>query len=133
MTALLERLEWEVESTYEGTGFCSCCEPEHDEADEDVFVRSYSGDTLVARGELRPGTIFARAGIWGIFVDEAHRGRGHAREVMRRLIDEGVRRGYSDLWLHVESDNTIAIALYHSLGFTVYSCDSVTTMKLDLN
>ncbi len=62
-------------------------------------------------------------GVRGLFTDPAFRRRGLARQVMAALVDLGAERGATTVWLHVETDNPPALALYESLGFrTHHSC-----------
>jgi ribosomal protein S18 acetylase RimI-like enzyme len=59
--------------------------------------------------------------IWGVFVQEGHRGRG----IARRLMDEALRRagtlaGLEQIILTVGDHQAAAKKLYASLGFTVF-------------
>lgn len=56
-------------------------------------------------------------GVHGVRVAESHRRRGLARRVMAELVAWGAERGARTVWLHVETANTPALALYESLGF----------------
>ncbi|TCJ24102.1 GNAT family N-acetyltransferase [Nocardioides jejuensis] len=56
-------------------------------------------------------------GIHDLLVDPSHRRRGLARSVVASLLEWGVEQGASTAWLHVETDNAAARALYSSLGF----------------
>lgn len=56
-------------------------------------------------------------GVHGVRVDRAHRRRGLAKAVMRELVAWGAERGARTVWLHVETSNAPALALYDSLGF----------------
>lgn len=84
---------------------------------DDYSLQLWADETLVARGELIGNSISGALGIWGIFVDDAHRRQGHARDIMERLIDHAAASGHREVYLKVESHNTPAIALYVSLGF----------------
>lgn len=68
-----------------------------------------------ARGEA------GRDGDWlgmhGVFVAEHARRRGLARAVMAELLEWGAEQGATTAWLHVETANEPALALYESLGF----------------
>lgn len=147
MTALLERtltLTWDewtnpLSRAYDDDSACDCgnCPFGSDVmTGGDFFVKAYDGDTLVARGELRTRTILGSTGIWGIFVDENYRGQGHAKEVMRRLVEAAVEDGHKEIFLYVEATNAAAIALYQSLGWKFYyeprADDTEHTMTLDL-
>jgi ribosomal protein S18 acetylase RimI-like enzyme len=62
-----------------------------------------------------------KARIWGVFVDQAHRGQG----IARRLMSEVLRRaaslsGLEHIILTVGDRQTSAKRLYTSLGFTVF-------------
>jgi len=59
-------------------------------------------------------------GIHDLAVDPAHRRRGLARATVAALLEWGVEQGASTAWLHVETDNAAAQALYASLGFAVH-------------
>jgi ribosomal protein S18 acetylase RimI-like enzyme len=53
-----------------------------------------------------------------IAVDEAHRRQGLGSAVLRTLLAAGQVQGADRALLEVECDNTAAISLYRSLGFT---------------
>lgn len=57
-------------------------------------------------------------GIHGLSVDASHRRRGLATAVMAELVEWGAERGVRTVWLHVETDNAAAVALYERLGFS---------------
>ncbi|MEI8406666.1 MULTISPECIES: GNAT family N-acetyltransferase [unclassified Kribbella] len=59
--------------------------------------------------------------IFGIEVDEKYRGKGYGRSIMLAGEEECRLRGYSQLDLNVFGNNTTAINLYTSLGYTVTS------------
>ena len=75
---------------------------------------------------LRDGAVVARGraaldgdwlGLHGLATAPPYRRRGLARQVLAELLDWGAVQGATTLWLHVETDNAPAIALYESLGF----------------
>jgi ribosomal protein S18 acetylase RimI-like enzyme len=90
-----------------------------------------SGDGLVACGigviEQRLPSPYNRAGrvgyIFGIVTDRAHRGRGHARAVMRDLLAWFDERGIERVDLHASDEG---IPLYRSLGFTEHPEPTLT-------
>jgi N-acetylglutamate synthase len=59
-------------------------------------------------------------GLHGLVVDPAHRRRGHGGALMAELLEWGAERGATTVWLHVETDNQPALALYGGLGFRVH-------------
>ncbi|WP_203921383.1 GNAT family N-acetyltransferase [Rugosimonospora africana] len=69
------------------------------------------------RAPERPDT----AWVFNVYIDAGHRGRGYGRAMMLAAESELVRRGVPRLGLNVFGDNTPAIRLYESLGFTVTS------------
>jgi predicted GNAT family acetyltransferase len=56
--------------------------------------------------------------ISAVCTDEPYRGRGLAKLLVARLVDEVLARG-EQVCLHAVADNAPAIALYESLGLSV--------------
>jgi ribosomal protein S18 acetylase RimI-like enzyme len=56
--------------------------------------------------------------ISAVCTDDAYRGRGLAKILVARLVDEILGRG-EQVCLHAVASNTPAIALYESLGFAI--------------
>ena len=73
-------------------------------------------DVGPARGEA--GIDGDWLGIHNLVVEPAHRRRGLARAVLRELLDRGAEQGATTVWLHVQTDNEPALALYDGLGLT---------------
>lgn len=66
-------------------------------------------------------------GIHDVYVDPQHRRQGLATQLMSELLDWGAAQGARTVWLHVETDNVPALALYEGLGFTRHhTCRYVT-------
>ncbi|WP_129840708.1 GNAT family N-acetyltransferase [Streptomyces sp. RFCAC02] len=61
------------------------------------------------------------AGFGALVVDPAHRRRGLAVALMGELARAALAEGASAAYLHVETDNAPAIALYDRLGLTLHS------------
>jgi mycothiol synthase len=61
--------------------------------------------------------------IYVVGVDDAHAGQGLGRYLMRRGLARLVERGCEQAALFVDADNTAAVALYRSLGFTDHTID----------
>jgi ribosomal protein S18 acetylase RimI-like enzyme len=53
-------------------------------------------------------------------VDEGQRGRGFARALLQRFLDDGAAAGYRRFRLEVAADNRPALALYQRMGFTTF-------------
>jgi ribosomal protein S18 acetylase RimI-like enzyme len=59
-------------------------------------------------------------GVHALGVEPQHRGEGHATAMMAALLEWGAERGATTVWLHVETDNEPALALYGGLGFRIH-------------
>jgi ribosomal protein S18 acetylase RimI-like enzyme len=55
-------------------------------------------------------------GVHSMVTDPSYRRQGFARRVLAALAGWGAEQGATTLWLHVETDNAPAIALYEGLG-----------------
>jgi RimJ/RimL family protein N-acetyltransferase len=110
---------------------------EHREKSVEVFRRrltSASADNYVlgafAGGELVGTVGFGRssrikerhkARIWGVFVDEKHRGHGIARRLMSEVLQRAASfAGLEQIILTVGDQQSAARRLYASLGFSVF-------------
>lgn len=80
-----------------------------------AYLVSESDQRIVAYGGVmvRPPT----ADIQTIAVDPDHRGKGIARDLLRRLLTTADVSACSEVLLEVGADNAAAIALYASEGF----------------
>jgi ribosomal protein S18 acetylase RimI-like enzyme len=74
-----------------------------------------------------PDQAFAKAsidddwiGVHNLYVEPELRRRGLARAVVDSLLEWGAEQGATTLWLHVETTNDPAIALYGSMGLDVH-------------
>jgi GNAT superfamily N-acetyltransferase len=67
--------------------------------------------------------------VHSLEVDPDHRRRGLARQVLAELLDWGASRGARTAWLHVESDNAAALALYEGLGFRTHHLNRYLTLR----
>jgi len=59
--------------------------------------------------------------IYDIALDEAQRGKGYGRQAMLALEEIAKEMGLETLALHVFAHNTVAMKLYHKLGYEVTS------------
>ena len=56
--------------------------------------------------------------IADIYANEKYRGQGHAKPFLKQVLYIlGQNYGIQDIWLWTVRSNTIAVNLYHSLGF----------------
>lgn len=80
------------------------------------YVSLLQDDSVVgvALGVLDEGWL----GIFDVFVQPSHRGNGYGRAVVEALLAWGVLQGAERAYLQVQMDNTIALQLYRSLGFS---------------
>jgi ribosomal protein S18 acetylase RimI-like enzyme len=72
-----------------------------------------------------------KARIWGVFVDEAQRGRGIARRLMSEVLQRAQSLdGLEQIILTVGDQQASAKSLYASLGFTVFGHERAA-LKMD--
>jgi GNAT superfamily N-acetyltransferase len=74
-----------------------------------------AGSPVTARG--RAGVERDWLGVHDLVVEPAYRRRGLAGAVLRELLDRGAEQGATTVWLHVQTENEPALALYDRLGF----------------
>jgi len=78
----------------------------------------FDGDRLVAMAGERMAAESLRE-ISGVCTHPDHRGRGHARKLMLKLVRRQMQRGETP-FLHVMRDNASARELYERMGFGIY-------------
>lgn len=62
-----------------------------------------------------------KARIWGVFVDQEHRGQGIARRLLAEVLQSAAAlSGLEQIILTVGDDQAAAKRLYSSLGFTIF-------------
>ncbi|GAA3825917.1 GNAT family N-acetyltransferase [Nocardioides panacisoli] len=83
-----------------------------------VVATIADGATTWARGEAAIDGDWL--GVHAVEVDPAHRRQGLARAVMAELLGWGAEQGATTVWLHVETANEPARALYDDLGLAVH-------------
>lgn len=80
-----------------------------------------AGDAVIAQGAaVLTGSGGDWIGLHALEVDPEHRRRGWATAVVAALLEWGAERGATTAWLHVETANSAALALYGGLGFGVH-------------
>lgn len=106
-----------------------------------VYLVDEEADAIVGYGGVRTLQGGSDADIQTIALDEALRGQGRGRALLRALIAIAVERGAKELFLEVRADNPVAEGLYASEGFVelgrrprYYQPDDVDAivMRLDL-
>jgi RimJ/RimL family protein N-acetyltransferase len=76
------------------------------------------GDAAVGFTQIVEIDERSRHGVFGIAIDERHRGRGHGRAALEQTLDAARADGRLDkVMLYVAADNAPARALYASAGF----------------
>ena len=55
-----------------------------------------------------------------LIVKKEQRGKGYGKAISEYILDLAKEKGYCEIALGVNRDNTAAVKLYKSLGFTVY-------------
>lgn len=92
---------------------------------EDFDLASQKEGNLYLVGEI-DGQVVGYVGCWGILdegyiynvaVDEIHRRKGIAHQLLQEVIRQMTKRGITSMTLEVRVSNLAAIALYESLGF----------------
>ena len=65
-----------------------------------------------------------KGGIWGMYVDPAHRGKGIAAALVQRVLAFAAERdGWLQIKLSANAANTAAIRLYEAHGFVQYGLE----------
>lgn len=78
-------------------------------------------DAAVGRGAVTTAPDGTRwLGITSVRVADQHRRHGHARTLCAALLNWGAERGATRCYVQVLADNTAAIRLYESMGFTLH-------------
>lgn len=70
------------------------------------------------------------AGIYGFVIYPHLRGKGYGKMFLSKIISDLLRKGTNKIYLEVETENTIAIHLYHSIGFDIQSTFDYYVLKI---
>jgi N-acetylglutamate synthase len=111
-----------VAGVLRGLGGPALDDPVLDEADARLAVRVAEGSGAASLD-----------GDWlclhSLHVHPEHRRGGLATGIVAELLDWGASRGARTAWLHVESDNAAATALYERLGFRTHHLNRYLVMR----
>ena len=78
-------------------------------------LRQRADDRVVACGQTAAEADLV--GLYDVFTDPAHRGRGHARRLCQHLLAHAAADGARMAYLQVDATNHAARAIYRGLGF----------------
>jgi ribosomal protein S18 acetylase RimI-like enzyme len=80
------------------------------------YIAKLDGQTI---GTINIDVIDGDSYIYGFVIRPEYRGRGYGRQMLVRTIDTIVVERPQPVFLEVETDNDVALALYYSFGFTI--------------
>lgn len=60
-------------------------------------------------------------GIYGFVIFPYLRGKGYGKAFLSKIISDLLKNGAKKIYLEVETENTVAVNLYHSVGFDTQS------------
>lgn len=92
----------------------------------DSFERVIDSESNIYFVAVEDGEIAGYCGLWGVLdegqitnvaIDSRFRRKGIAEQMLNALMEEALRRRYTQFTLEVRFSNTPAISLYHKLGF----------------
>ncbi len=87
-----------------------------------VFIASLGEGSVSCKepvGCLRLYELADEIGIYGFIVRPAYRGRGFGRQILSEAIQGVQARSQKRIMLEVDTENSLAVTLYHSCGFKV--------------
>jgi len=58
-----------------------------------------------------------------LVVKKNYRGEGYGKAILQYVLSIAKEKGYSEIMLGVDCDNTVALNLYKKLGFSIYELD----------
>src|SRR5262245_60610913 len=114
--ALMQELDAEIAALYPGSLIMGIDEAEFEKSGGYFVIAQEAGQTIGCGG-FRP-IDQASVEIKRMFVRASARRRGVARGILRHLEEEVRRRGYRSTVLETGCNNTGAIALYESEGYS---------------
>jgi len=98
-----------------------------DPADNFVFGVFVNGKLLGTAGFVRETQPKMRhkGRVWGVYLKAEMRGKGIGRSMMEALLERAAKiDGLEQIMLSVATTQAAAIALYRSLGFTSFGCET---------
>jgi ribosomal protein S18 acetylase RimI-like enzyme len=93
------------------------------DASEEPQIGADAARVTIRLGEVAraaAGIEGAWLGIHDLAVEPAYRRRGRAQALLRELLAWGAEQGATTVWLHVQTDNEPAMALYDGLGLGIH-------------
>lgn len=95
------------------------------EGNREVYILTVDGEYIaecdLVYDNLEYGTVPGkRLYLSRLIVKKEQRGRGFGKAISQYVINIAEEKGYCEIALGVNCDNTSAVGLYESLGFTVY-------------
>jgi RimJ/RimL family protein N-acetyltransferase len=103
-------------------------------SDDNYLLGAFAQGKLVGTvGFFRHQRVKARhkAGIWGVFVDQEHRGQGIARRLMSEVLERATSLdGLDRIILTVGDGQLAAKRLYAALGFAIFGHEK-GALKMD--
>jgi GNAT superfamily N-acetyltransferase len=103
-------------------------------SDDNYVLGAFADGKLVGTvGFFRHTRVKARhkAGIWGVFVDQGHRGQGIARRLMSEVLERARSlEGLDRIILTVGDGQLAAKSLYAALGFAIFGHEQ-GALKMD--
>jgi len=114
---LADAMSEEMKALYEDDEGASPADPSDFLPPLGIFLVGSAGGTDMACGGLKP-LADGIGEVKRMYVDPAHRGRGHSRTLLKALVAHARQVGMREVWLETGTRQGPAVALYASEGFT---------------
>ncbi|MFL5801823.1 MAG: GNAT family N-acetyltransferase [Roseiflexaceae bacterium] len=86
------------------------------EGSRQYYLARVGGEAI---GTINVDIVDGEPYIYGFVVRPEQRGRGYGRQILARVIERVVDEGPPPVFIEVQTDNQVALALYRSFGFAV--------------